>query len=68
MVVPAISLTINLSSFINLLIKVDLPAFGLPRIATFLPSGNSMSAFVDLFSSSCLILFKFFECSALISR
>ena len=41
-VVPAISLTINLSSFIKLFIKVDLPAFGLPRIATFLPSGNSI--------------------------
>ena len=37
-VVPAISLTINLSSLINLFIKVDLPAFGLPRIATFFPS------------------------------
>jgi hypothetical protein len=36
-VVPACSLTINLSSSIMLLIKVDLPAFGLPRIATLFP-------------------------------
>ena len=39
-VVPAISETISLSSFMNLLIKVDLPALGLPKIAIFLPSGT----------------------------
>ena len=39
-VVPAISDTISLSSFINLFIKVDLPALGLPKIAIFLPSGT----------------------------
>ena len=39
MVVPAISETISLSSLINLFINVDLPAFGLPSTAIFLPSG-----------------------------
>ena len=34
-VVPAISETISLSSFINLFMKVDLPAFGLPKTAIF---------------------------------
>jgi hypothetical protein len=38
-VVPAISETISLSSLINLFIKVDLPAFGLPNTAIFFHSG-----------------------------
>ena len=42
MVVPAISETISLSSFMNLFIKVDLPALGLPKIAIFFPSGTSV--------------------------
>ena len=40
-VVPAISDTINLSYLINLLIKVDFPAFGLPKTAIFFPSCDS---------------------------
>ena len=40
-VVPAISLTISLSSFTNLFINVDFPALGLPRTATFLSSDSS---------------------------
>ena len=43
MVVPAISETMSLSSFINLFIKVDLPALGLPKMAIFFPSGKSLS-------------------------
>ena len=66
-VVPAISLTINLSSFTNLFINVDLPALGLPSIAIFLSSDDSIliSGILDAssdFSSDILI-----ECSALIS-
>ena len=66
-VVPAISLTINLSSFTNLFINVDFPALGLPNTAIFLSSDNSifisgiLSASSD-FNSEILI-----ECSALIS-
>ena len=45
-VVPAISETINLSSFINLFINVDFPALGLPRTAIFFPSGDSYFSYV----------------------
>lgn len=40
MVVPAISETMSLSSFINLFIKVDLPALGLPKMAIFFLQEN----------------------------
>ena len=49
LVVPAISLTINLSSFNNLLTIELLPAFGLPTNAIFNPrSENSSSVFLIL--------------------
>ena len=68
MVVPAISETISLSSLINLFIKVDFPAFGLPRTAIFFPSGSSYfssgkDSFINVLRST-----MFLECSALISK
>ena len=66
MVVPAISLTTNLSSLIKLFIKVDLPALGLPSTATFLPSGRSIVVSGTLVSICDFNKFKFLECSALI--
>ena len=46
--------------------KVDFPAFGLPRIATFFPSGNSIDVSGTKFSRCDFKIFKFLECSALI--
>ena len=67
-VVPAISLTINLSSLINLFIKVDLPAFGRPRTATFFPSGISIDRSGNFFSRMDFKILIFIECSALNSK
>ena len=47
--------------------KVDLPEFGLPRIATFLPSGTSMALCIIFFSSTDFRSLRFNECSELIS-
>ena len=47
--------------------KVDLPEFGLPRIATFLPSGTSMELCIIFFSSTDFSSLRFNECSELIS-
>ena len=67
-VVPAISETINLSSFIKLFIKVDLPALGLPRIAIFLPSGTLVwFSEIEVFKNA-LKSVRFLLCSALISN
>ena len=66
-VVPAISLTINRSSLIKLFINVDLPAFGLPSIATFFPfcfGVEYSGSFSSIFDFSKFMLI---ECSALIS-
>ncbi len=41
LVVPAISVTIALSSPTNIFISEDLPAFGLPTITVFIPSDNT---------------------------
>ena len=66
-VVPAISETINLSSLINLLIKVDLPALGLPITAILLPSGYSSFSLGSFPLSKALSSVIFKECSALTS-
>ena len=67
-VVPAISDTINLSSLINLLIKVDFPAFGLPKTAIFFPYGDSYFSLGNesLIKERRSVIFR--ECSALISK
>ena len=67
-VVPAISETISLSSFMNLFIKVDFPALGLPNTAIFFPSGlvycfSGRESFMKVLRSVI-----FLECSALISK
>ena len=66
-VVPACSLTINLSSSIMLLIKVDLPAFGLPRIATLFPEWSIILLSGILLFKIVLNSSMFNECSELIS-
>ena len=67
-VVPAISETINLSSFINLFINVDFPALGLPRTAIFFPSGDSYFSFGRESLMYVRRSLMFLECSALISK
>ena len=68
MVVPAISETMSLSSFINLFIKVDLPALGLPKMAIFFPSGKSLSDSGNEFFIYDFKSVMFIECSALTSK